>query len=154
MTIESAAEFDAHLLTRMLLAERGLQGAIARKGLPAPVQATKRWPVGRTHAWHNDFYKLARCTERRQIVADFYITLPWPTPSSWSADSYAKPGSSTAGTLDPAAGPDLLAHSLSPLGNAVIIMSELTGQGPTSKTASDQPEPLAARAKLHVCAVP
>src|SRR5680860_751234 len=62
-------------ITRTLLAERGLQGAIAHKGLPAPIQATKRWPVERTHAWHNNFYKLARCTERRQIVADFYIAL-------------------------------------------------------------------------------
>src|SRR5664279_737763 len=40
-------------------------------------------------------------------------TSPSPTPSSWSADSYAGPGSSTAGTPDPAAGRDLLAHSLS-----------------------------------------
>ena len=58
-------------VTRILLAERGLQGAIAHKGLPAPVQATKRWSVERTHAWHNNFYKLARCSERIQIVADF-----------------------------------------------------------------------------------
>jgi transposase len=62
-------------VTRTLLAERGLQGAISHKGLPAPIQATQRWPVERTHAWHNNFYKLARCTERRQIVADFYIAL-------------------------------------------------------------------------------
>jgi len=27
----------------------------------------------RTHSWHNIFFKLARCTERTQIVADFYI---------------------------------------------------------------------------------
>ena len=27
----------------------------------------------RTHARHNNFYKHARCTERRQIAADFYI---------------------------------------------------------------------------------
>jgi IS5 family transposase len=47
-------------LTRTLLTERGLQGAIAHKGLPAPIQATKRCPVERTHAWHNNFYKLAR----------------------------------------------------------------------------------------------
>ena len=60
-------------LTRTLLAERGLQGAIAHKGLPAPIQATRRWLVERTHAWHNNSNKLARCTERRQIVADFYI---------------------------------------------------------------------------------
>jgi hypothetical protein len=39
------------------------------------VQATKRWPVERTHAWHNTFYRLARCNERRQAVADFYIVL-------------------------------------------------------------------------------
>ena len=26
-------------------------------------------------SWHTNFYKLARCTERRQIVADFYIAL-------------------------------------------------------------------------------
>ena len=32
--------------------------------------------AGRTHPRrHNNFYKLARCTERRQIVADFYIAL-------------------------------------------------------------------------------
>jgi IS5 family transposase len=62
-------------VTRTLLAERGLQGAISHKGLPAPIQATQRWPVERTHAWHNNFYKPARCTERRQIVADFYIAL-------------------------------------------------------------------------------
>ncbi len=68
------AGYDSHV-TRHLLAERGLGARIARKGLPAPVQATKRWPVERTHAWHNSFYKLARCTERRQVVADFYIAL-------------------------------------------------------------------------------
>ena len=60
-------------LARILLAGRGLLGVIAHKGLPAPLQATKRRSVERTHAWHNNFFKLARCTERRQIVADFYI---------------------------------------------------------------------------------
>lgn len=68
------AGYDSHL-TRQLLSERGLHGRIASKGVSAPVQATKRWPVERTHAWHNTFYKLARCTERRQVVADFYIAL-------------------------------------------------------------------------------
>jgi len=68
------AGYDSHV-TRQLLADRALQGRIARKGIPAPVQATKRWPVERTHAWHNSFFKLARCTERRQRVGDFYIAL-------------------------------------------------------------------------------
>ncbi len=62
-------------ITRALLADRGLDASIATKGIPAPVQATKRWPVERTHAWHNTFHKLARCTERRQVVADFFIAL-------------------------------------------------------------------------------
>jgi hypothetical protein len=53
-------------VTRTLLAEWGLQRALAHKGLPAPIQATKRWPVERTHSWHNNFYKLARCAERRK----------------------------------------------------------------------------------------
>ena len=29
--------------------------------------------MDRTPSWHNNFYKHARCTERRQIIADFYI---------------------------------------------------------------------------------
>lgn len=66
------AGYGSHV-TRALLAERGLQAGIARKGLPAPVQATKRWPAERTHAWHNRFLRLARCTERRQAVADFCL---------------------------------------------------------------------------------
>jgi len=79
--------------TRMLLAERRLQCAIAHKGLPTPIQATKRWPVERTHAWHNNFYKLTRCTQRRQIVADFYIAFcqhrrPGPQTPTPSLDPY------------------------------------------------------------------
>jgi hypothetical protein len=61
--------------TRALLAERGLEGVIARKGLPAPVQAGTRWKVERTHAWMNGFGKLRRCTEKRQAVVDFYLFL-------------------------------------------------------------------------------
>jgi hypothetical protein len=37
------------------LADRDLAGQIARKGMPAPIQATKCWPVERTHAWGNNF---------------------------------------------------------------------------------------------------
>ena len=66
------AGYDSNLM-RILLTERGPQGAIAQKGLPAPLQATKRWPAERTHTWHNNYYKLARGTERPQVVADFNI---------------------------------------------------------------------------------
>jgi Transposase DDE domain len=34
--------------TRATLAERGLDDHIAHKGTPAPIQASKRWPVERT----------------------------------------------------------------------------------------------------------
>ncbi len=34
----------------------------ARKGVPAPIQAGKRWVVERSHAWMNGYGKLRRCT--------------------------------------------------------------------------------------------
>jgi hypothetical protein len=36
---------------RRLLTERGMTGQIAERGQPAPVQASRRWAVGRTNAW-------------------------------------------------------------------------------------------------------
>ena len=61
--------------TTALLAERGFAGVIARKGVPAPVQAGTRWVVERTHAWMNGYGKLRRCTERCRQVVDFYLFL-------------------------------------------------------------------------------
>jgi hypothetical protein len=61
--------------TRQVLADLGLQGRIAVKGVPAPVQAGMRWVVERTHAWMNGFGKLRRCTERRAGVTQFYVFL-------------------------------------------------------------------------------
>lgn len=61
--------------TRTLLAALGFDGAIARKGVPAPIQAGSRWVVERTHSWMNSYGKLRRCTERVQAVVDFYLFL-------------------------------------------------------------------------------
>jgi transposase len=61
--------------TRALLVEFGVDGVIARKGVPAPVQAGSRWKVERTHAWMNGYGKLRRCTEKRKAVVDFYLFL-------------------------------------------------------------------------------
>jgi transposase len=61
--------------TAALLAELGFAGALARKGVPAPVQAGTRWVVERTHAWMNGYGKLRRCTERCRQVVDFYLFL-------------------------------------------------------------------------------
>ncbi|WP_411090130.1 IS5 family transposase [Streptomyces sp. 061-3] len=56
-------------------AEYGLQAQVAVKGVAAPIQNTKRWPVERTNAWGNQFFKIARCTERRTEVIDAYLSL-------------------------------------------------------------------------------
>ena len=61
--------------TVALLAELGFEGTIARKGVPAPVQAGTRWVVERTHAWMNGYGKLRRCTEHCRQVVDFYLFL-------------------------------------------------------------------------------
>jgi len=61
--------------TRDLLAERGLHGEIAHKGDKAPIQASRRWHVERTNAWHNAFNRLQRCHERTKIVIDAFFDL-------------------------------------------------------------------------------
>jgi transposase len=60
---------------RALLDELGLTGVIARKGVPAPLQAGQRWVVERTQAWMNGFGKLRRCTEKSGAVVDCYLFL-------------------------------------------------------------------------------
>jgi transposase len=61
--------------TRALLGALGFDGAIARKGVPAPLQAGARWVVERTHSWMNGYGKLRRCTEKLRAVVDFYLFL-------------------------------------------------------------------------------
>jgi transposase len=54
---------------------RSLHGRIAHKGEKAPIQASRRWHVERTHAWQNAFHRLARCYERRATVIDAFFDL-------------------------------------------------------------------------------
>ncbi len=61
--------------TRDLLKILDYDADIAAKGLPAPVQAGKRWPVERTHSWLNGYGKLRRCTDKRKTVVEFYLYL-------------------------------------------------------------------------------
>jgi transposase len=61
--------------SRALTADLGFTAEIARKGVPAPIQAGKRWVVERTHSWMNDYGKLRRCTEKSGSVVDFYLYL-------------------------------------------------------------------------------
>jgi transposase len=60
---------------RQVLAERGMAGAIATRGKPAPAQASRRWPIERTHAWAKQYGKLRWCTERRQVVVAFWLAM-------------------------------------------------------------------------------
>ncbi len=73
-TVHLDRAFDSRP-TRALLDALGFDGAIARKGVPAPVQAGSRWVVERTHSWMNGYGKLRRCTEKRHAVVDFYLFL-------------------------------------------------------------------------------
>ncbi len=59
--------------TRERLEARGLLAEISEKGKPAPLAATKRWVVERTHSWSNAHKKLVWCTERRDPVIDFWL---------------------------------------------------------------------------------
>lgn len=74
ITVHLDAGYDSGK-TRDKLAERGLHGEIARKGEKAPIQATQRWHVERTNAWHNAFTRLHRCYERRETVIDAFFDL-------------------------------------------------------------------------------
>jgi transposase len=60
---------------RQVLAERGMVGQIATRGLPAPIQAGRRWVIERTHAWGNQYGTLRWCPERRRLVVEFWLAL-------------------------------------------------------------------------------
>jgi hypothetical protein len=62
-------------LTRDLLDVLGFAGEIAVKGVPAPIQAGRRWPVERTHSWMNGYGKLRRFTDKRKVIVEFYLNL-------------------------------------------------------------------------------
>jgi transposase len=74
VTVHLDRGYDSYK-TRTTLADRGLDGRIAQKGTPAPIQASRRWPVERTHAWGNQFGKLRWCTERVTPVVAFWLAL-------------------------------------------------------------------------------
>jgi hypothetical protein len=62
-------------MTRDLLHILGFTGEIAVKGVPAPIQAGRRWPVERTHLWMNGYGKLRRFTDKRKVIVVFYLNL-------------------------------------------------------------------------------
>jgi hypothetical protein len=57
-----------------VLADRGMIGQIATRGVPAPVQAGRRWAIERS-CFGNQYGKLRWCTERRRTVVEFWLAL-------------------------------------------------------------------------------
>jgi hypothetical protein len=74
LTVHLDAGYD-YQPCRQVLAERGMVGQIATRGIPAPIQAGRRWVIERTHAWANQYGKLRWCTERRRLVVAFWLAL-------------------------------------------------------------------------------
>jgi IS5 family transposase len=74
ITVNLDAGYDSQN-ARDELTSRNLTGRIAHKGDKAPIQASRRWHVERTNAWHNAFNRLQRCYERREIVIDAFFDL-------------------------------------------------------------------------------
>jgi transposase len=72
VTVHLDAGYDSGK-TRGELASRNMKGEIARKGVKAPVQAGRRWPVERANSWHNNFNRLQRCHERNEQVIDAFF---------------------------------------------------------------------------------
>jgi hypothetical protein len=58
-----------------VLAQRGMVGEIATRGLPTPVQAGRRRVIERTHAWGNQYGKPRWRTERRRRVVALWLAL-------------------------------------------------------------------------------
>lgn len=73
-TVHLDAAYDSRA-TRTLLEGLELEGVIARKGVPAPIQTGPRWVVERTQAWMNGFGRLRRSLDRRREAVEFYLFL-------------------------------------------------------------------------------
>ncbi|MFI9596092.1 IS5 family transposase [Nonomuraea sp. NPDC052265] len=74
ITVHLDAGYDSDK-TRSELTARNLHWRIADKGEKAPIQASRRWHVERTHAWQNAFHRLTRCYERRTTVINAFFDL-------------------------------------------------------------------------------
>lgn len=73
-TVHLDAAYDSGP-TRELLTELGFDADTARKGIPAPIQAGRRWVVERTNSWMNGYGKLRRRTDRNGLIIDFFLYL-------------------------------------------------------------------------------
>jgi transposase len=69
--LDAGYDYQAY---RQALAEREMVGEITTRGVPAPVQGSRRWPVAHP-CLANQYGKLRWCTERRRVVVAFWLAL-------------------------------------------------------------------------------
>jgi IS5 family transposase len=74
MTVHLDRGYDSRR-TRERLVTRGRHGELAANGTPAPIAASRRWPVERTSAWTTAHTTLVWCTERRARVIAFWLAV-------------------------------------------------------------------------------
>ena len=86
---------------RQVLADRGMVGQIATQGIPAPIQAGRRWVIERTHAWANQYGSCASAPNGAGWSSS--SGWRWPAPSSSAAGSSVAPGAAIAGRAVPVA---------------------------------------------------
>jgi transposase len=93
---------------RQVLTERGMAGEIAARGVPAPIQAGRRWS---SSAPMPGATSTASCAGAPNAAGSWWSSgWRWPARRSCAAGWSVAPGSATAGTADPtAAGDHLLA---------------------------------------------
>jgi len=97
---------------RQVLACRGMTGEIAARGVPTPIQVSRRWVIERTHAWGNQYGKRAGAPSAAGSWCSF--GWHWQPPRWCAAGCCVAHGPATAGPAGRAAGRDrLLAQALS-----------------------------------------
>jgi hypothetical protein len=107
--LDAGSDYQA---CRQVLAKRGMVGQIATRGIPAPIQADRRWVIERTHAWAT---RTASCAGAPSVAGWSWSSgWRWPAPSLSAAGCSVAPGPATAGRIALAAAHDhLLARALS-----------------------------------------
>ena len=75
ITVHLDAGYDSDKTRQTARPSAACAAQIAHKGEKAPIQASQRWHVERTNAWHNAFNRLQRCYERREKVIDAFFDL-------------------------------------------------------------------------------
>ena len=73
-TVHLDSGYD-YAVCRQALTAHGVGANVTPRGQRVAIQRTKRWPVERTNSWMNNFGKLRRCTERREVVVQAWLDL-------------------------------------------------------------------------------